>query len=122
MQDLTADILPEVLELPEFSNAITEYNNDLESVRNEFDTIKRNIDLLNTSIFLNYKEIKKLYSTRSKAVHGAKLSQEQIHKHVLEVRTILSRILCRYIEEGEVFSEERIENEMFGISGNVPHA
>jgi hypothetical protein len=69
-----------------------------------------------------YKEIKKLYSTRSKAVHGAKLSQEQIHKHVLEVRTILSRILCRYIEEGEVFSEERIENEMFGISGNVPHA
>lgn len=60
MQDLTADILPEVLELPEFSNTISEYNNDLESVRNEFDAIKRNIELLNTSIFLNYKEIKKL--------------------------------------------------------------
>ena len=69
-----------------------------------------------------YKEVVKLYRTRSKAVHGAKLSLEQIHRHVLDVRAILSRILCRYIEEGEVFSEERIENEMFGISGSVPHA
>lgn len=69
-----------------------------------------------------YKEIVKLYGTRSKAVHGAKLSPKQIHRHVLDVRAILSRILCRYIEEGEVFSEERIENEMFDISGNVPNA
>ncbi|MBZ2206538.1 HEPN domain-containing protein [Massilia soli] len=61
-----------------------------------------------------YQKIKKLYGTRSKAVHGAKLSSEQLRTHVLEVRTILSRILCKFIEEGQVFSEDRIEREIFG--------
>ena len=61
-----------------------------------------------------YYEVKKLYGTRSKAVHGAKLTSEQLRAHILSVRSILSRIICKFIEEGEVFSEARIEREIFG--------
>jgi hypothetical protein len=61
-----------------------------------------------------YHDIKKLYATRSKAVHGAKLSSEQIRTHVLAVRSILSRILCKFIEEDQIFSQERIEKKIFG--------
>lgn len=63
-----------------------------------------------------YQELKKLYGTRSKAVHGAKLSSQQTEKHILDVRAILSRLICKFIEEGEVFSEERIESEIFGVA------
>jgi hypothetical protein len=69
-----------------------------------------------------YQELKKLYGTRSKAVHGAKMSSEQIHEHVRAVRKILSRILCRFIEEDQVFPEERIEDEIFGILGSSLNA
>lgn len=61
-----------------------------------------------------YQDVKKLYGIRSKAVHGAKISSEQLRTHVLAVRSILSRILCKFIEEEQVFSDERIEKEIFG--------
>lgn len=70
-----------------------------------------------------YRRMKKLYSIRSKAVHGAKLSVQDIHKHVVEVRQILSRLLCAFIEIGKVPSEDEIENWLFGraeASGGTP--
>lgn len=62
-----------------------------------------------------YQRVKKLYSIRSKAVHGASLSESKGDEHILDVRDILSRLICRYTEEGEVFSEERIECELFHL-------
>lgn len=63
-----------------------------------------------------YLRMKKLYSTRSKAVHGAKLSVQHIHEHVVEVRLILSRLLCAFIEIGKVPLEGEIEDWLFGAS------
>ncbi len=61
---------------------------------------------------------KKLYGVRSKAVHGAKLSRQQLHEHIVEVRHLLSRLLCRMVENGNIFSEQEIENALFGVSGS----
>ena len=63
-----------------------------------------------------YRRMKKLYGVRSKAVHGSKLSVQNIHEHVVEVRQILSRLLCSFIEIGKVPSEDEIENWLFGVS------
>jgi hypothetical protein len=60
-----------------------------------------------------YSNVKKLYDVRSKAVHGSKLKQEQIDQHLLEVRELLSKLLCRLIEAGKVFSEDELESELF---------
>lgn len=64
-----------------------------------------------------YVRIKKLYGVRSKAVHGAKLSGQQLHEHIVEVRHLLSRLLCQMVEKGSIFSEQEIENALFGVSG-----
>jgi hypothetical protein len=63
-----------------------------------------------------YIRVKKLYGIRSKAVHGAKLSGQQIHEHIVEVRQLLSRLVCLMIDKGDVFSEQGIENALFGVS------
>jgi hypothetical protein len=65
-----------------------------------------------------YVRVKKLYGIRSKAVHGAKLSGQQLHEHIVEVRHLLSRLLCRMVENGSIFSEQEIENALFGVSGS----
>jgi hypothetical protein len=62
-----------------------------------------------------YLRVKKLYGVRSKAVHGAKLSTQQLHEHVVEVRHLLSRLLCLMVEKGSMFSEDEIENAIFGV-------
>lgn len=61
-----------------------------------------------------FKEAKKLYDFRSKVIHGEKITKEPMRKHVIQVRSILSSILCKYIEAGELFSEEKLEKELFG--------
>jgi hypothetical protein len=60
-----------------------------------------------------YQKVKKLYDVRSKAVHGSKLKSEQIDQHLLEVRELLSRMLCRLVEAGKVLSEDELEDDLF---------
>ena len=59
-----------------------------------------------------YKRIKKLYDVRSKAVHGSPISGEKINEHILEVRGLLSRLVCKVVELGEVPNEEAFEKLM----------
>ena len=61
-----------------------------------------------------YQLVKKLYDTRSKAVHGSPLTKVKIEEHILEVRKILSRLLCRFVETGSVPTEEQLEELIFG--------
>jgi hypothetical protein len=63
-----------------------------------------------------YQRLKRLYDIRSKAVHGGKLAIDDIHEHTVEVRRILSRLLCTFVEEGHVSSEQELENELFGVA------
>ncbi len=46
-----------------------------------------------------YHRIKKLYDYRSKAVHGGVTTDEMLVDHIIEVRCILSRLLCRMTEQ-----------------------
>ena len=62
-----------------------------------------------------YARVKKLYAVRSKAVHGAKLTKQQIEEHVIEVRSLLSRLLCLMVEKGHVFTEQQVEDLLFGV-------
>jgi hypothetical protein len=59
-----------------------------------------------------YRQIKKLYDSRSRAVHGAEMSEAELISHIIETRRMLSGILCRMIEGGKVLSEEDIEREL----------
>lgn len=60
-----------------------------------------------------YRKIKKLYDTRSKAVHGSPLSKSKMDDHIIETRTLLSKLLCKFVELGGIPSEDDIENFMF---------
>jgi hypothetical protein len=60
-----------------------------------------------------YRVVKKLYDTRSKAVHGSPLARAKIEEHILEVRKLLSRLLCRFVETGSVPTEDQIEELIF---------
>jgi len=46
-----------------------------------------------------YRRIKKLYDYRSKAVHGGATTDEMLVEHIIEVRYLLSRLLCRMTEQ-----------------------
>jgi hypothetical protein len=46
-----------------------------------------------------YRRIKKLYDYRSKAVHGGATTDEMLVDHIIEVRCLLSRLLCRMTEQ-----------------------
>ncbi len=59
-----------------------------------------------------YRQVKKLYDCRSRAVHGAEMSEDELASHIIETRRILSAILCRMIEGDKVLSEEDIEREL----------
>ncbi len=60
-----------------------------------------------------YKEMKQLYDYRSKAVHGASTSDKLLHAHVLKVRCILSRLLCKMTETGAQPSLADFEGVLF---------
>lgn len=57
-----------------------------------------------------YKKIGKLYDARSKIVHGVPVNEEEVIKHILEVRNILSSLLSLIVERGAVFSTEEVED------------
>jgi len=56
-----------------------------------------------------FKRIKKLYDYRSKAVHGSPTTERMLEEHIVEVRALLSRLLCRMTEEGRVPSSDDFE-------------
>lgn len=60
-----------------------------------------------------YRMIKKLYDVRSKAVHGSPLTNARISEHIVEVRKLLSRLLCLFIESGKLMSENYIDELVF---------
>lgn len=61
-----------------------------------------------------FKTMKKMYGFRSKAVHGGHLDEAQIVGHILEVKNILSKILCKIVENNKIYSEEMMEEIIFG--------
>lgn len=62
-----------------------------------------------------YRSVKKLYDFRSRLVHGSVQSDDAIQRHVIETRRILSRLICRFSEEGTLFDEDRVEQLLLGL-------
>lgn len=60
-----------------------------------------------------YRRMKSLYDFRSKAVHGADVSEDDLIAHVVEVRHVLSRLLMKIIEGGRLPSTNDLERAMF---------
>ncbi|MFL1387819.1 hypothetical protein ACI77F_09095 [Pseudomonas tritici] len=56
-----------------------------------------------------YRRIKKLYDYRSKAVHGGATTDEMLVEHIVEVRGLLSRLLCRMTEQCHQPSTDEFE-------------
>lgn len=56
-----------------------------------------------------YRRIKKLYDFRSKAVHGGATTDGLLAVHIIEVRRLLSRLLCRMTEQQRLPSIEEFE-------------
>jgi hypothetical protein len=49
-----------------------------------------------------FKQLRKLYGERSKAIHGSKVDEGKLIRHVAEVRALLARLLARIIERGNL--------------------
>jgi hypothetical protein len=60
-----------------------------------------------------YKRMKKLYDLRSKAVHGGKLSDDDIADHVKEVREILAECLVKIVQNGSIPSQDVLDGFLF---------
>lgn len=60
-----------------------------------------------------FNQVKKLYGTRSKAVHGKELSDGKLTKAMLESFDILSRLLLVNVEKGRPFTQEDFEEAIF---------
>jgi len=59
-----------------------------------------------------YKKIKNMYDIRSKVVHGVSMENVDLEMHILEIRQVLSGLLCRIVEDEEMFTEEYIEKRL----------
>ena len=59
-----------------------------------------------------YRRIKKLYDYRSKAVHGGATTDNLLIEHIVEVRELLSRLVCRITELGEMPAIEDYEERL----------
>ena len=60
-----------------------------------------------------YRRVKRLYNVRSRIVHGGKASDEEIAEHIVEVRALLSGLLCQFVEGRKIPSETDIEKLVF---------
>ena len=67
-----------------------------------------------------YDEVKRAYSTRSKAVHGDEVSNEVLSKHVVQVRALLARLICTITELRHVPTIPELEGRLFGDEGIAP--
>lgn len=59
-----------------------------------------------------YRRVKKLYDYRSKAVHGGVTSDKLLVDHIIEVRTLLSRLVCRITEIGTMPTVDEYEEKL----------
>lgn len=56
-----------------------------------------------------YKTVMKMYDTRSKAVHGAKLSDSQLIDHLKAARRLLSVMVCGIVDRRHVPTQDDLE-------------
>jgi hypothetical protein len=61
-----------------------------------------------------YRQIKKLYEVRSKAVHGGELNDDAIRQHIIQSRKLLSDLICHMLDARKVMSREEIERIVLG--------
>lgn len=64
-----------------------------------------------------FRRVRKLYDVRSKAVHGATLDEAVLRSHVVEIRTLLSRLLCAITEAGVVPKSDEWDARVFSDAG-----
>ena len=60
-----------------------------------------------------FKQVRKLYGARSKAVHGEELSDDKLNKAMLESFDILNKLLLVNIEKGRPFTSDDFEEAIF---------
>lgn len=60
-----------------------------------------------------FKEVRKLYGVRSKAVHGEELSDDKLNKAMVESFDILNKLLLVNIEKGRPFTSDDFEVAIF---------
>jgi len=63
-----------------------------------------------------FRHARKLYDVRSKAVHGAALEEAVLRAHVVEIRALLSRVICAITEGGRVPKSEQLDERVFDES------
>jgi len=61
-----------------------------------------------------YRRVKRLYDFRSRLIHGAAVQEKAIIDHLVEVRLLLSRLICQVAETGKIREEPEIEELLFG--------
>jgi len=59
-----------------------------------------------------FKQVKKLYGARSKAVHGEELSDDKLNKAMIESFDILNKLLLVNIEKGRPFKSDDFEEAL----------
>lgn len=59
-----------------------------------------------------FQDLKKRYDFRSKAVHGAPVSNAEVLEHVRFMRSVLARLLSRLIERGSLVSSDEIDHAL----------
>jgi len=60
-----------------------------------------------------FDQVRKLYGTRSKAVHGEELSDDKLNQAMLESFDILNKLLLVNIEKGRPFTQDDFEEAIF---------
>jgi len=61
-----------------------------------------------------YRRVKRLYDFRSRLVHGASAPEESISEHIVEVRSLLARLICGWVDSGLTYDDARVEELLFG--------
>jgi hypothetical protein len=61
-----------------------------------------------------FKQLKKLYAARSKAVHGEELSEDRLNEAMVQSSDILNRLLLINIERGRPLNSEDFEEAILG--------
>ncbi len=59
------------------------------------------------------RNFKKLYDFRSKAVHGSHIDDMEMHKHIIEVRNLLSKLLIKIVESKTIPNQNDFDGALF---------
>jgi hypothetical protein len=60
-----------------------------------------------------FQQIKKLYSIRSKTVHGGEVSSQDLQNAIYDSFDLLRDLLILFIQNGEAFQQQDFENKVF---------